>query len=727
VTGPRWAARAGVLGLAAALLASTAVAVSSPAAADESFPVPTEGLPIVGHGYGHGRGMSQHGALGAANQGVGYGDIVARYYPGTAMGALPGSSDIRVLISEDSDADVTVHPTPGLTVLDNAGYSRVLPAGPTRWRLVPAASGMGLQQQVNGTWQWFPGAEQGLLFPRFLGPARIRLDLPGGTSRAYRGVLTGVRGAGTAVSTVNTLPFEQYLWGVVPREVPASWHPEALKAQAVAARTYSAHKRLTPPAAHWDICSTTACQVYGGSALWAANGAFRELEDSRTTAAVNATAGQVRLHNGRPALTEFSSSSGGWTAAGHVPYLVAQPDPWDAHAANPAHTWNHTLTRSAVQTAWPAVGSLRRVRVTARTGHGDWGGRITSLVLEGVSSTGAATAVSLTGDQFRTGLGLRSTWWTVSAGAIQLRWLELGGSSSYLGPATSGEYSVPGGRAQDFRNGRIYWSPATGPQVVLGAVLDKYLQLGGPGGFLGLPTSDELGVPGGRRSTFQGGHLYWGPSTGAREVHGAILGSYLSLGGPGFLGLPTTDEVAASGGRRSLFERGHLYWSSSTGAQPVYGAILAKYLSLGGPGGMLGFPTSRERGTPGGAASTFQGGHVYWSAAGAFEVHGALLGKYLALGGPEGWLGHPVSDEVTVAGGRSSRFGNGHLFWGPRTGAHEVHGAILARYLELGGPAGALGLPTSDEQAVPEGRRSTFVGGAITWSASTGATERFGP
>ena len=160
----------------------------------------------------------------------------------------------------------------------------------------------------------------------------------------------------------------------------------------------------------------------------------------------------------------------------------------------------------------------------------------------------------------------------------------------------------------------------------------------------GFPTSDELPVTGGRESDFQGGRVYWSPATGAHEVHGAILARYLSFGGPtGWLGFPTSDELPCRpGGRESDFQGGRVYWLLVTGAHEVHGAILARYLSFGGPTGWLGFPTSDELPVTGGRESDFQGGRVYWSPATVRHVDAVIC------------CGTPLSEGPRVTACRST-------------------------------------------------------------------------
>jgi uncharacterized protein with LGFP repeats len=155
----------------------------------------------------------------------------------------------------------------------------------------------------------------------------------------------------------------------------------------------------------------------------------------------------------------------------------------------------------------------------------------------------------------------------------------------------------------------------------------------------------------------------------------------------------------------------------------------AYYQQLGGSrGSTLSDPVSGVYSTPGGGmAQDYRGGSIYWSAAtGAHAVQGAILAEYKALGGPAGVLGYPTTDETTTPDrvGRYNHFsgtGVASVYWTPGTGAHAIYGAIRARWAALGYENGPLGYPTTDEFAVPGGRRSDFVRGFITWTAANGA------
>jgi len=151
---------------------------------------------------------------------------------------------------------------------------------------------------------------------------------------------------------------------------------------------------------------------------------------------------------------------------------------------------------------------------------------------------------------------------------------------SILGEPTSDEMDVPGvpgARMSTFQGGTIYWSPDVGAHVVYGGIGAYYVNtLGGPTGY-GLPTSDEAtypGAPGARFTNFQnGGSIYWSATVGAHEVHGAINALYQGMGGPSsYLGMPTSDEQGIPFvSRYNYFENGKIVWTPA-GAYAVQAA-----------------------------------------------------------------------------------------------------------------------------------------------------------
>jgi uncharacterized protein with LGFP repeats len=142
---------------------------------------------------------------------------------------------------------------------------------------------------------------------------------------------------------------------------------------------------------------------------------------------------------------------------------------------------------------------------------------------------------------------------------------------------------------------------------------------------------------------------------------------------------------------------------------------------------VLGYPVTDERVTPDGIGrfNHFQAGSIYWTlTTGAHEVHGPIEAEWAAVGWERSPLGYPVKDESSTPGGagRYSQFQGGAIYWSQATGAHEVHGAIYARYVSISGPQSLLGFPISDEHDVPGGRQSDFQRGHISWDRATNQT-----
>jgi stage II sporulation protein D len=334
---------------------------------------------VSGRGWGHGVGLSQWGAYGFAKQGAAYQQILAHYYQGTSLGPAP-LSRVRVLLAQGRSR-LTVASEQPFQVRDGTGKT---------YQLDPGSHSFGprLRLKVVGAQQAKP----------LLGPL---LFLPGATplrlNRPYRGQLL-VSVVNGALRAVNNVGLEGYLFGVVPSEMPHIWPAEALKAQAVAARTYALAVRKT--GSDFDLYPDVRSQVYRGIAG----------EKPSTTAAVQATAGQVVLYRGQIAKTYFFSTSGGrtatvtdvWPNSEPLPYLVSVADPYDS--ASPHHTWGpFTVKGAKLARALRVPGSLVDVRL-AVTGSG----RVRSVVA--VGTNGEVTA---TGADVRRALGLRSTWFRI--------------------------------------------------------------------------------------------------------------------------------------------------------------------------------------------------------------------------------------------------------------------------------------------------------------------------
>ncbi len=262
-----------------------------------------------------------------------------------------------------------------------------------------------------------------------------------------------------------------------------------------------------------------------------------------------------------------------------------------------------------------------------------------------------------------------------------------------------------------------------------------YQHLGGAASFLSTPLAGDTTAPGGGLAQdFRGGSVYWSAATGAHAVRGAILAKYKGLGGPaGILGYPTTDQTASLdkvGAYNTFAGSGgaSIYWSPKTNAHDVYGAIRTKWASTGAERGPLGYPTTDEATEPDGVGRQVSfaglgGAYLYWSpATGAHEVLGAILAKYRAAGGPKSLLSYPTTDETRTADGvgRYNKFTWGSIYWSPKTGAHIVSLLYLTVWASLGAEHGWLGYPTSDEYVIPGGRRINFQHGYLTYNAWAG-------
>jgi len=200
---------------------------------------------------------------------------------------------------------------------------------------------------------------------------------------------------------------------------------------------------------------------------------------------------------------------------------------------------------------------------------------------------------------------------TAGSSPVTERWAALGGAAGALGAPASPEISAAGGRFRDFTGGSIYWSPATGAQVLTGPVLARYRGLGGPRSGLGWPTTDSLpvdGVPGATYAVLSGGRLYAGPGDGAAWLlpNGPVLDGWLQRGSvAGPLGLPVADVTALPDGLQGTFAGGVVTASAERGVHELHGGVLATWQSYGGAYSAYGLPSSDVHPVPGGEQAEF--------------------------------------------------------------------------------------------------------------------------
>ena len=356
------------------LLVSLACVLAVPAAASAKVWV------VKGAGFGHGVGMSQYGAYGYAKHGFKYDQILTHYYTGTTIGSTP-DKPVRVLL-RDSVGSVAFHGA-------NSACGTPIKRGKA---YVAKRKGGGVVLR----------SKKGRVIAR-CGAVMTATGAPTivvAGKGAYRGSLE-VRGSSSGLDAINLLDVEDYVRGVVSRESPSSWPIEALKAQAVAARSYalsgSGH-------GSFDVFDDTRSQAYGGVAA----------ETVKTDRAVSDTHLQVVLYKDKVAQTFFFSTSGGHTENNEfsslgfgqppVPYLRGVDDPYEATAGSPYEHWKRKYSIGRISGALRGIGlrgKLRNVVVTQR-------GASPRIVHANLIGSGGTTTVN--GPQLASALGLPDTW-----------------------------------------------------------------------------------------------------------------------------------------------------------------------------------------------------------------------------------------------------------------------------------------------------------------------------
>ncbi|HET6794991.1 MAG TPA: SpoIID/LytB domain-containing protein [Acidimicrobiales bacterium] len=632
---------------AAALTATVAAAVIvplgplRPAAADAASAVAIEG-----HGWGHGRGMGQWGALGYALQGTGYAAILDHFYGGTSMGSAT-NAPIRVRITANDGNDVIVTSGSPFTVAGAqvgagqaarlhylTGDSWEVDQGPGcggPWTQVTTASDL---PSANPRAEADPSSTD----PGATAAQVLQLCEASGTSH-LRGSIDAAQINGNP-RTVDSLPLESYLRGVVPSESPASWAGagsagaqgqsqgfQALEAQAVAARSYAVAAAATNGDSgafgYADICDSTACQVYGGMGA----------ENASTDLAVADTAGQVRTAGGGVVSTEFSSSTGGWTAGGEFPSVE---DTGDAvcgpSACNPNHSWTASVPASAIEAAYPQVGTLQAVAVDGRSGPAPapFGGRV-----QGITIQGSQGSVNINGDTFAATFGLKSTLFEVAGSPS-------GGLDGYwVGASDGGVFSF----------GAARFHGSTGAMKLNRPVV----------GMAGTASGDGYWLVASDGGIFSFGDAAFHGSTGNIRLNRPVVGMAPTPDGAGYW------LVASDGG---IFTFGDATFRGSTGNlrlnKPIVGmaptADGGGYWLVASDGGIFNFGDARFFGSTGSSGSASPmvqmaatpDGAGYWLLDAGGGVH--PFGDAPDLGSLTG-----VGVRATAAGMAATTTGRGYL------------------------------------------------------------------
>ena len=353
---------------------------------------------LSGHGWGHGIGMSQYGALGYAQHGWTHQQILQHYFTGTTIGRLPSGTKERVLLIS-SRPSIHLSFTQAATGSDQDRHQplaagRLLPRRPGHRRRSDCACGARRAASTSGR-----ASSARLQVAPHGGPLQLDDAVNGFIHDHWWGDFRIDRSGGS-LSLVDVVGMERYVSGVVPCEMPASWLPEAVQAQAVAARSYAV---ATAGGGTFDAYADTRSQMYCPV----------EHQVAASDAAVAATKHQVVKYGGQVATTFFSSSSGGRTSSiaaswgsTNQPYLVPVRDRYDgADGLNPNHTWApRVFSPSALGSALGVGGSVSSLDTTI-DGPSQ---RVLSVLVHGGGGDHSLTA----GDVFSR-LGLRSTYFRI--------------------------------------------------------------------------------------------------------------------------------------------------------------------------------------------------------------------------------------------------------------------------------------------------------------------------
>jgi SpoIID/LytB domain protein len=635
------------------LLSATALVLASPLGA-RAYPSAT--VTISGHGYGHGMGMGQWGALGyAIGQDNGDGNwtwqqIVTHYYGGTSV----------VSDATDADGSATDGQTISVAMVENAGLDLLAttpPGAPPGGVSVPpsgsTAPAVRFQAAGPGAWNIYTGpgcaGPWTLTSPNWVGTPtttsanganQIQLCVAGG-SPIVHGTLAALYNSNGQARTINLVTLGEYLDDVVPAESSPHWGTlggagpqgqqwgfQALEAQAVAARSYV----LSTPLSYGGYADTcdSSCQSYPG---------IRD-ENALTTLAVTDTAGQVMQAAGAPlpAFTQYSASTGGYTAGGTFPPVVDNGDavciPGDPLGCNPNHDWTTQVPVSSITAAWPQIGTLESIEITSRNGYGDYGGRVNTMQIVGSSAT-----VSVTGTQFALALGLMSNWFTIGgqpSGGVNGYWLAASNGAVYSFGSAGADGSMGGKPLNEpivgmaaTPNGGGYWLVASDGGIFSFGNAKFYGSMGGKP--LNEPIVGIASTPDGAgywEVASDGGIFSFGDakfygSMGGKPLNEPIVGIASTPDGAGYW------EVASDGG---IFSFGDAHFYGSTGAiqlvKPIVGMAASPdghgYWMVASDGGVFSFGDATYQGS---AAGTPTG-------AGTSTILGALSGLgYLIANG----------------------------------------------------------------------------------------------
>ena len=479
-------------------------------------------ITVTGHGWGHGYGAGQYGQAGYAILGQQtYQWILGHYYGGTNLATVPNQL-VSVELQGNAFDNITVYSPVNYQIAGVSvpgGYLTQLALGSNGYNaLVSTASvsGCGASTSWNQVASNLSGSSAVITPGAGTSIAAmsnenwnnsLQLCYTDGSVEHVYGYIQGVTyvsGSLPLQRTVNVLPVESYLQGVVASETPATWGTDgsagpqaepwgfqALEAQAVESRSFA----LSSPMGWFgfaDTCDSTECQVYSG--MWDPNSPYASLYQLAAQAVLD-TAGQVlEWPNGQIAETQFSASTGGYTNNGQFP---AVPDPYDSictsQICNNYNTWTQTITAAQIEAQFPTIGTLTQLVVDSRNGYGDMGGRVTAISIIGTSGS-----EEVSGDSFASYFGLNSDWFELS-GPITIS-NDLGSSAPSAGywvTATNGAV-LPFGSATSY--GSMAGHPLNQPIVGMASTPDGkgYWLVASDGGIFSFGDATFYGSMGGK-------------------------------------------------------------------------------------------------------------------------------------------------------------------------------------------------------------------------------------
>ena len=462
---------------------------------------------FFGSGFGHGLGMSQWGAYGLSTDGWGPSRIVRHFYSGTRLaaedeppptlriGLVQGKGSVR-LEAQAGDVELRLEdPRQGEVVATiPVGETWKVKAATAKYRIVDASGAT--VTRVGGTATPIFAVYQ---------PSGARVRVPEAFHTYNRGWIEfGLHDCddGCDVRLILTIAPQEYLYGLA--EVPSSWPMAALKAQAIAARTYAFTKAANGQHRSGCDCALYASsydQVYAG---WDKEGGT---DGDRWVAAVDDTDDRVVVQGGETIQAFYMSSSGGYTEDNEnvwggtpISYLRGVCDPGDYTTSNPSAVWQVTYTAEELtQALGLGIGTITGF-TNAQRGVS---GRIISVTVQGESGSAA-----IGGSTLRSALGLRDDRVWIDAnrqvtGAIREKYDALGCAP---GLPRSRQKTIAGGLRQAFEGATIFFKEGPGAHELWGPVLDRYLDEGGPDGSFGFPKTDVRTLKNGNlRVRFEGG------------------------------------------------------------------------------------------------------------------------------------------------------------------------------------------------------------------------------